>query len=382
MTARNSFDLLAADQGSRARRGRLHTRRGTVETPAFMPVATAAAMKGLEPDRVRDSGSEVVLCNTFHLASRPGAATVKALGGLHTFMGWDRTILTDSGGYQVFSLRDVSRIDLEGVTFRHPKDGAQVRLTPESAMDIQLDLGSDIMMVFDECLAADADEKTVAESLRLRTIPWEDRCLALHPRDGRLLFGIGQGGLFPHLRRLHAEHLAVQDYDGFAIGGLSVGETWNAFSEMIRVTTEIVPTDRPRYLMGVGSLPEILEAVSLGVDMFDCVLPSRNGRNGQALCFQGPLRLRNQCHQVDRSVLELDCPCVTCRGGFSRGYLRHLFLSKEMLGPILLTAHNLTFMQRLMERIRSSISDGTFPHVRAQLMDSWRAGKGRVRSEA
>jgi queuine tRNA-ribosyltransferase len=235
-------------------------------------------------------------------------------------------------------------------------------------------------MVFDECLPADAPLDVVRESLFQRTMPWAARCLDLHPRDGRAVFGIGQGGLFPELRKGHAESISAMPYDGFAIGGLSVGETWEAFSSMIKISTEIFPRARPRYLMGVGSLPEILEAVSLGIDMFDCVLPSRNARNGQALTFAGPVRIRNQSHLRDPAVLEKDCPCIPCASGLSRAYLRHLFLAKEMLGPMLMTSHNLTFMQRLMRRIRDSIQANTFQAERKELLRQWQLGSGTVKA--
>lgn len=373
MSGRFDFRILAEDPSTRARRGRLFTRRGTAETPAFMPVATAAAMKGIEPARVRETGSEIILCNTYHLEARPGSDLVAEMGGLHRFMGWNGPILTDSGGYQVFSLAGTRRIDDDGVTFKNPGDGSLLRLTPERAMEIQLRLDSDILMVFDECLPADAVEEQVRNSLIRRTIPWGERCLALHPGGGRAVFVIGQGGLFAAQRRFHAERLLERGADGFAIGGLSVGETSEAFAAMIRLSTGIFPREAPRYLMGVGSLPEILEAVELGVDMFDCVLPTRNARNGQALTFSGPLRIRNRVHRSDGRVLEEGCPCSTCSASFSRAYLRHLFMAGEMLGPMLMTAHNLAFMQRLMDAIRRGIEADRFATVKAGLLAGWRS---------
>jgi queuine tRNA-ribosyltransferase len=340
-----------------------------------MPVGTAGSIKGLTPDQVRATGSEIVLGNTYHLALRPGDDVVRGQGGLHAFMHWDRPILTDSGGYQVFSLGELTDVDDDGVTFRNHIDGRYLRLTPERTTEIQLNLGSDIIMVFDECLPLDAPEDTVRRSVHERTLPWGDRCLALHPRDGRALFAIGQGGMFPELRREHIEVLRRQPFDGFAIGGLSVGETAEQFREMIDVSTALLPADRPRYVMGVGSVPEIVDAVALGVDLFDCVLPTRNARNGQALTFEGQVRLKNARYRTDPRALDPTCPCATCKEGFSRAYLRHLIMAQELLGASLMTLHNLTFMQRLMSALRDAIVEGTFPAWRDATVEVW--GNGR-----
>ncbi len=369
-----ALEILARCPRTRARAGRVRTPHGSAETPAFMPVGTAATVKGVEPGLLRESGSEIVLCNTYHLALRPGSEVVRDLGGLHRFMGWDGPILTDSGGYQVFSLADLTEIDADGVTFKSHLDGSVLRLTPERAMEIQLDLGADIVMVLDECLPKEADRDSARRSIETRTLPWSERCLALRPRDGRAVFGIGQGGVFEDLRIGHARALAALPFDGFAIGGLSVGETGPEFRRMIEVTTEILPEDRCRYLMGVGSLPEILDAIALGVDLFDCVLPTRNARNGQAFTAEGPFHMRNARWTRDPSPIEAGCPCPACARGLSRAYLRHLFQAGEMLGPILLTLHNLRFMQRLMSGARAAIAAGTFDAWRTERIAAWKQG--------
>ena len=361
---------------TRARTGSLRTPHGSVDTPVFMPVGTSASVKGVMPADLAVTGSRVVLCNTYHLALRPGEDVIRDLGGLHRFMGWEAPILTDSGGYQVFSLAALTRVDGDGVTFRNHLDGRYLTLTPERATEIQLALGSDILMAFDECLPADADRDRAARSLHERTLPWAERCLALHPRDGRALFGIGQGGHFPDLREEGARALAAMDFDGYAVGGLSVGESTSDMRRMLDVSTAALPESRPRYLMGVGSIPEILDAVALGVDMFDCVLPTRNARNSRALTAGGPLRLKNACHTRDPAPLEPDCPCPACRGGYSRAYLRHLLMAREMLGPILVTLHNLTFMQRLMAGIRTSLTEGHFDSWRQTTLATWISGVG------
>jgi len=284
-------------------------------------------------------------------------------------------MLTDSGGYQVFSLCQLTDVDDDGVTFRNHIDGRYLRLTPERAMEIQTNLGADIIMVFDECLPHDAPEDAVRRSVFERTMPWGERCLERHPGDGRALFAIGQGGLFEDVRREHMEAIRERPFDGFAIGGLSVGETSDQFRHMIAVSTAVMPEDKPRYLMGVGSVPEIIDAVALGVDMFDCVLPSRNARNGQGLTFSGDIRLKNARYTRDDRPLDPDCPCATCASGFSRAYLRHLVMAKELLGATLMTLHNLTFMQRLMTALRSALEEGRFEPWRSEALARW--GDGR-----
>ncbi|NRA96570.1 MAG: tRNA guanosine(34) transglycosylase Tgt [Planctomycetes bacterium] len=370
-----SFSLLDTCSGTKARRGQIATPHGGGATPAFMPVGTAASVKGLSPAQVKDTGSEILLANTYHLALRPGDDVVRDLGGLHAFMQWDGPILTDSGGYQVFSLCELTDVDDEGVTFRNHIDGKHLRLTPERTMEIQLNLGSDIIMVFDECLPHDASSDTVRRSIYERTLPWSERCLDLHPGDGRALFAISQGGVHAELRSEHLDAIRGSPFDGFAIGGLSVGETTTRFREIVAMSTALMPTDKPRYLMGVGSVPEIIDAVALGIDMFDCVLPSRNARNGQGLTFEGIVRLKNSCYAKDARVIDETCTCATCAGGFTRAYLRHLVMAKELLGASLMTLHNLTFMQRLMSGIRGALSQARFPDWREATLAMW--GDGR-----
>jgi queuine tRNA-ribosyltransferase len=337
-----------------------------------MAVGTAATVKALTPDQVRRTGTEVVLCNTYHLAVRPGEEVIAAAGGLHRFMGWDGPILTDSGGFQVFSLATARSVDENGVTFRNHVDGAEMRLTPERAMEIQQALRSDIAMVLDECLPFPCDDETARRSLEERTLPWEIRSLACHPRDGRAVFAIGQGGFSEAVRASCLAELMRHPFDGFAIGGLAVGESREVFLRMVEVSTALLPWDKPRYLMGVGSPRELLDAIALGVDLFDCVLPTRNARNGQALTASGPIRLRNAAHAKDFRPLEEGCPCEACGPGLSRAYLRHLFVANEMLAGTLVTSHNLTFLQRLMACARAAIAEGRFAE--------WRGGFGALSS--
>jgi queuine tRNA-ribosyltransferase len=327
-----------------------------VRTPAFMPVGTAGSVKGVWPDQVRDSGADILLGNTYHLCQRPGAELVASLGGLHRFMGWDGPILTDSGGYQVFSLSDLNKISDEGVTFRSHIDGAWVHLSPESATRIQNLIGADIIMAFDECPPGQADRSTVAAAVE-RTLRWAGRCKAAHARSDQALFGIVQGGIYHDLRAQCADRLIEMGFPGYAVGGLSVGEP---HEQMVAVLDELVvrlPADKPRYLMGVGMPRDILAAVRSGVDMFDCVLPTRNGRNAYAFTATGSIRFRNQQYRDQDVPIEEACPCPTCRQ-FSRAYIRHLFMAREMMGPVLVTVHNLWFFQRFMSRLRDLIPKG------------------------
>jgi queuine tRNA-ribosyltransferase len=339
-----------------ARRGRFTTPHGVVDTPAFMPVGTAGTVKGVTPAQLRETGAQMVLGNTYHLQLRPGAEAVAKLGGLHRFMGWDGPILTDSGGYQIFSLAEINRVTDEGVEFRSHIDGAALRLDPQSATTIQNQLGADVLMVFDQCppLPCSAEAMRVAVD---RTVRWAAVCKSVHARKDQALFGIVQGGLDPQLRAECAEALIDMGFDGYAIGGLSVGESHEEMAGILPAITHCLPPDRPRYLMGVGMPRDLLMAVLAGVDLFDCVLPTRNGRNSQAFTRSGMLRLRNECHRLDTAPLEEDCDCETCRN-FSRGYLRHLFNAGEMLGPTLTSIHNLRFYQRFMARIRELIESG------------------------
>jgi queuine tRNA-ribosyltransferase len=327
-----------------------------------MPVATAAAMKGLTPAQVRATGSECILNNAFHLLLRPGAERICSLGGVHAFMRWDGPILTDSGGFQAFSMAGINRLDESGVAFQSFVDGAAVHLGPESSMAVQQALGGDIAMAFDDCPSASDAAPDEASRARVidakdRTLRWLARCIAAHTRDDQALFGIVQGGTDLALRTASLEATCAHDLPGFAIGGVAVGEGPAAIARVVQHVAPQLPSDRPRYLMGVGYPADILMAVAAGVDMFDCVLPTRNGRNGMVFTRSGALRLRNAAHASDRRPIEEDCDCETCGNGFSRAYLRHLFLAGEMLGPTLASIHNIRLYQRLLLDIRRAIED-------------------------
>lgn len=363
------FELLQEDSRGLARLGRLTTAHGEVTTPVFMPVGTRAAVKGLTPRQLRQAGAAIVLANTYHLALRPGSEMIRQLGGLHRFMAWDGPILTDSGGYQVFSLETLRRVDDEGVEFRSHIDGQILRLTPERAIEIQEQLGSDVAMCFDECPAAGRPEEEILRAVD-RTTHWADRCRAKHSRRDQALFGIVQGGLSPELRARSAEALVAMDFSGYAIGGLSVGESNQEMYRTLDATVPLLPLDKPRYLMGVGTPENLLEGVSRGVDMFDCVLPTRNGRNALAFTSEGKVRLRNAQFTADPSPLDPACDCYTC-AHFSRAYLRYLFLVNEMLGPILVSLHNVAYYARLMRQIRDNIASGTFQEYRRRALAGW-----------
>ena len=326
-----------------------------------MPVGTQGTVKGVDVGRLRETGAQMVLGNTYHLALRPGDATVAALGGLHRFMGWDGPILTDSGGFQIFSLAQRVKIDEQGATFQSHIDGATVHITPERSIEIQQHLGSDVAMVLDHVIGLPAPRELIADAMQ-RSIRWADRCQAFASHESQSLFAIVQGGLDPELRHECATELVKRDFAGYAIGGLSVGEPPAEMYRAIEATTPALPADRPRYLMGVGRPEDLIEAIARGIDLFDCVMPTRNGRNALAFTKHGPLRLRNLQHALDDRPLEQDCPCLACR--HSRGYLRHLFMANEMLGPILLSIHNLTFYQRLVAGARAAIEQGKFAQFR------------------
>lgn len=344
-----------------ARRGRLVTPHGSVETPVFMPVGTAATVKGVTPAQLRATGSQLILANTYHLALRPTAEVVHALGGLHRFMGWDGPILTDSGGYQVFSLAEISRVTDEGVEFRSHIDGSRLFLDPIAATRMQNLLGADIIMALDQCPPLPADASALETAVR-RTLHWASQCRAAHRRDDQALFGIVQGGLDMKRRQRCAESLVRIGFDGYALGGLSVGETHEEMVAVLRPAAAALPRDRPRYLMGVGTPRDLLAAVRAGIDMFDCVLPTRNGRNAEAFTAAGRLKMRNEAHRLAAGPIEDGCDCEACRN-FSRGYIRHLFLGGEMLGPTLASIHNLRFYQRFMTRIREGIAEGRLDAV-------------------
>ncbi len=372
-----SFEVLARDGAARC--GRLRTAHGEVATPAFMPVGTRGSVRSLGPDDLRAAGTEIVLANTYHLMLRPGADLIRALGGLHAFMGWDGPILTDSGGFQVFSLSRLRRISEEGVEFRSPVDGTTHFLSPERAIAVQHALGADIVHPLDECLGWPADREDVERSLAL-TLRWARRALAAHRAgDGSAsaLFGIVQGGGFADLRRRAVEETVALGFDGYAIGGLAVGEPKPLMYELTALVAERLPADRPRYLMGVGRPEDLVEAVGRGVDLFDCVLPTRNARNGQCFTADGPLGIRHARHARDGRPLQDDCECYTCRR-FSRAYLRHLFLSSELLVYRLLSLHNVHFYLRLMREVRSAVARGAFGEFRARFFERYQVSSADV----
>lgn len=351
------FDLLATDTSTHARLGRLHLPHGVVHTPAFMPVGTQGTVKGLTIDQVENTGAEILLGNTYHLGLRPGSPLIAELGGLHSFMGWNRPILTDSGGFQIFSLGEMNKVTEDGATFKSHLDGSKVHLRPEDSIRIQEELGSDIAMVLDHVVALPSTASAVRDAMD-RSIRWAKRCKVCAVRRDQAKFAIVQGGLDPDLRVACAAMLADIGFDGYAIGGLSVGEPPEEMVRILEIVCPTLPVDQPRYLMGVGRPIDLLEGIARGVDMFDCVMPTRNGRNALAFTANGPLRMRNQCHAHDPQPIEKDCPCLACR--HSRAYIRHLFQADEMLGPTLLSIHNLTFYQRLMQQARSAIEQGTY----------------------
>ncbi len=353
-----------------ARAGTLHTAHGAVQTPVFMPVGTAATVKAMTADAVRATGAGIVLANTYHLMLRPGPERVARLGGLHRMMDWPGPILTDSGGFQIMSLDKLRTLDADGVTFRSHLDGSTHRLTPERAMDIQRDLDATITMVLDECTAFPATH-AVAEASMAMSMRWAARCrAAFAPREGYALFGIAQGGTYPDLRRASAEALTAIRFDGYAIGGLAVGEGQQAMFETLEATIPHLPQGRPRYLMGVGTPDDLVGAVLRGVDMFDCVMPTRAGRTGRAYTSRGVLNMRNARHAEDTGPVDPDCACPACTR-HSRAYLHHLFRCDEMLGPMLLTWHNLAYYQQLMRGLRAAILDLKLAAFALQARERW-----------
>ena len=351
------LEILQRSSENGARLGRVHTPHGAFDTPAFMPVATAAAMKGLTPEQVRSTGSQIILNNTLHCMLRPGAERIAKFGSSHAFMRWNGPILTDSGGFQAFSMADIRTLDDDGVTFSSFVDGAKVRMTPEVSIRAQNLIGADIIMAFDDCppAAAEVPMERVREAMH-RSVAWLHRCKAAHAQpDAQALFGIVQGGTHLELRRESAARTCEIELPGYAIGGVAVGESPERIADTVRFTAPLLPDAKPRYLMGVGYPRDIAIAVAAGVDMFDCVLPTRNGRNALAFTREGALRLRNARFADDQAPIEADCDCQTCAGGFSRAYLRHLFSAGEMLGPTLVSLHNVRLYQRLMLAIRRAI---------------------------
>lgn len=369
------FELIHTDSSTRARRGRLSTPHGPVETPVFMPVGTQATVKAVSVDQLRATGAEMILGNTYHLALRPGAETVAELGGLHQFMGWSGPILTDSGGFQIFSLAQNTKISDDAADFRSHIDGRLMRLAPEDAVRIQELLGSDIAMVLDHVRGLPCPAEQMVDAVE-RTIRWAERCRAAASRPDQVLFAIVQGGLDCDLRLRCSERLVAMNFPGYAVGGLSVGESPDEMYRVLEQTVPALPADRPRYLMGVGRPQDLVEGIARGIDLFDCVMPTRNARNALAFTSAGPLRLRNQMHERDPQPLDESCPCAACR--HSRGYIRHLFMAGEMLGPTLLTIHNLTYYQRLMAAAREAIEAGRFDAWRRAQHAAWSASAAAI----
>lgn len=350
------YELIKTCKQTGARLGRLHTPHGVIETPIFMPVGTQATVKAMTPGELKEIGSQIILSNTYHLYMRPGHDLIERAGGLHKFMNWDKPILTDSGGFQVFSLGPLRKIKEEGVEFRSHLDGSKHFLSPEKATEIQNVLGSDIIMAFDECAPYPADRQYVKNSLE-RTTRWLERCKAAHKYpEKQALFGIVQGGMYKDLREQSAKEITAIDLPGYAIGGLSVGEPKDMMYEVLDYTVPLLPEDKPRYLMGVGSPDDLLEGVLRGIDMFDCVLPTRIARNGTAMTSQGKVVVRNASYAEDFTSLDPECDCYTCKN-YTKAYLRHLIKCNEILGARLLTIHNLRFLLKMMENVREAIKE-------------------------
>lgn len=363
-----AFQLETTAASCSARAGRWTTPHGTIETPAFMPVGTRGTVKGVLPSQLREAGAQMILANTYHLALRPGSEVVRDLGGLHRVMNWDGPILTDSGGFQVFSLSSMTKINDEQVQFRSHIDGSLLQLSPEKAVQIQEDLGADCIMCLDECPAHGVDDEQMKIAVD-RTTLWAKRCRDAQTRDDQALFGIVQGGVSERWRAESAQGLLPLDFPGYAVGGLSVGEEPRLMYDTLDFTVPMLPTDRIRYLMGVGRPIDLIEGVMRGIDLFDCVMPTRNARNGTAFTSRGQLKMRNLKHQRDTSPLDPDCPCPACTE-FNRGTLRHLFLSQEMLGPMLLSIHNTTFYQKLMRDLRTAIHTNRVAELRESYLSA------------
>ncbi|MBN2879731.1 MAG: tRNA guanosine(34) transglycosylase Tgt [Clostridia bacterium] len=363
------YKLIKKDSKSMARRGTLTTPHGEIETPVFMPVGTQATVKAMTPEELKELGSQIILSNTYHLYLRPGHKLIEKAGGLHKFMNWDRPILTDSGGFQVFSLKDNRKITEEGVMFQSHIDGSRHFLSPEKAVEIQNSLGADIIMAFDECAPWPSEHDYVKKSLE-RTTRWAARCKEAHQNtDKQALFGIVQGGGYEDLRIQSAKELVELDFPGYSIGGLSVGEPKNIMYDMLEVTTPLLPENKPRYLMGVGSMDALVEGVMRGVDMFDCVLPTRTARMGTLITMKGKMNIMNAKYAEDLSPIEEGCTCYTCRN-YSRAYLRHLFKAKEILASRLATWHNIHALHELMKRIRLAIEEERFMDFRKEFFEA------------
>lgn len=365
-----TYDLIKTDSRTSARRGVVHTPHGDIQTPVFMPVGTQATVKAMRPEQVADMGANIILSNTYHLYLRPGHDIVREAGGLHKFMNWNRAILTDSGGFQVFSLGKLRKITEEGVRFQSHIDGSRHMLTPEKAVEIQNDLGSDIMMAFDECAPYPADHRYVKDSLE-RTTRWLKRCKEAHKDvERQSLFGIMQGGMYKDLRRQSAEEIVELDLPGYAIGGLSVGEPKELMLDVMDDCVDRLPADKARYLMGVGTPDYLFEGVERGIDMFDCVLPTRIARHGLCMTSHGRVNIKNAQYERDFTPLDPECDCYTCRN-YSRAYLRHLFKADEMLSAMLLSNHNIYFLLKMMENIRTAIEEDRFLEYKKEFYDKY-----------
>lgn len=365
-----TYELVKKDELTGARAGIIHTPHGSFPTPIFMPVGTQASVKGVSPDELRDLGAGIILSNTYHLFLRPGMDLIREAGGLHKFMHWDGAILTDSGGFQVFSLGDLRKITEEGVTFRSHIDGSKKFLSPEVSMEVQMALGSDIVMAFDECVPYPADYDYAKKSTE-RTIRWLKRCKEAMTAPNQGLFGIVQGGMYKELREWSARETTAMDLPGYAVGGLSVGEPKELMYEMLEYSTSLLPQDKPRYLMGVGTPDCLVEGVQRGIDMFDCVYPTRVARNGMAMTWTGRLVMKNAQFTHDHHVLEEGCGCYACRNGYTRAYIRHLVRANEIFGLRLLSLHNLYFLQDFMRRMRQAILDDRFTEFRSDFFNHY-----------
>ena len=365
-----TYGIVKKDERTGARAGIIHTPHGSFPTPIFMPVGTQASVKGVSPDELRDLGAGIILSNTYHLFLRPGMDLIREAGGLHKFMHWDRAILTDSGGFQVFSLGDLRKITEEGVTFRSHIDGSKKFLSPEVSMEVQMALGSDIVMAFDECVPYPADYNYAKQSTE-RTIRWLQRCKEAMTAPNQGLFGIVQGGMHKELREWSARETTAMDLPGYAVGGLSVGEPKELMYEMLEYSTSLLPQDKPRYLMGVGTPDCLVEGVQRGIDMFDCVYPTRVARNGMAMTWTGRLVMKNAQFTHDHTVLEEGCGCYACRNGYTRAYIRHLVRANEIFGLRLLSLHNLYFLQEFMRRMRQAILEDRFTEFRSDFFNHY-----------
>ena len=365
-----TYELVKKDERTGARAGIIHTPHGSFPTPIFMPVGTQASVKGVSPDELHDLGAGIILSNTYHLFLRPGMDLIREAGGLHKFMHWDGAILTDSGGFQVFSLGDLRKITEEGVTFRSHIDGSKKFLSPEVSMEVQMALGSDIVMAFDECVPYPADYNYAKQSTE-RTIRWLQRCKDAMTAPNQGLFGIVQGGMHKELREWSARETTAMDLPGYAVGGLSVGEPKELMYEMLEYSTSLLPQDKPRYLMGVGTPDCLVEGVRRGIDMFDCVYPTRVARNGMAMTWTGRLVMKNAQFTHDHTALEEGCGCYACRNGYTRAYIRHLVRANEIFGLRLLSLHNLYFLQEFMRRMRQAILEDRFTEFRSDFFNHY-----------